>query len=1217
MLGAGKTRPKWFRNKSPVPKSVKLYVKLDDREAAFRFEPTDDLESVKGKVDLVLLCSLEALERVKKANEEADNMLLEWEIALDKLQRSECYVLPVLVGHKKLIETKNGELLLAHRRFFDDFDSSLAQFPDTYHVHPQSPQRHKIRGLLKTLLNLQAVERWPDDVGDIARDASEMYARSTREHRRNLSPSERDTLAADAAISRIRQILKPIDFENERRRLRDAHVAGTRMWLLDEIFQWLEDRESRVFWLKGDAGVGKSVMAGRVANALQGELHLGTAFFCKHDDVERRDAKKMIHTIACGLAHWDHRIALHLDKLLKKHTKIMSESIPEQFAALVLGPLTAVPQSEETVVLVVDAIDECGAKHSRRDILNVLSTECAKLPPFVKLFITSRMEEDIVAAFTTLEPYKLLDPKDWNNVHDIAVTCRSMLLHATEGLECSEENLLSLVDMMVEKSAGVFVWLTMAEPFLSGCKSMGDVRHTVEELPSNVDGLYEGTLRKAYEKFPELSDIVPIVVVSQHPLSVTAIASLLHLDASQVLAALQSIAGIMKFDDVVKVSHKSLTDYLTNPSKCKDKTLLVDAQHAHTLLGMKCLETLNTLLRPNMCNLPTEKRSRNADIPNLKELLAEHLPEHLEYAACYWIDHVMTRGEGDVEQLLPLIGDFLTKKLLDWFEILSLLGKSHVNAVIWKLEGFQMWLKNHCSNKQWHALAKDAWRFQQEFHSLVSNSSAHIRWSAFPFCPHNTELYRLYQTYPENQPLPTVQGTNANWSPCLRTFEGHENSVECVTVSSKERYLVTCSMDMTVKVWDVKTGSLQMTIRERFGIYSVRVTSDEQCVVKLSHDHSITVWDLAKGTFVRKIEPSEGKPAFKLDLSPDGQMVAAASLNEKACIWNLHTGDLLRTLVGHEDCVRAVAFSGDGVHIVTGSVDRSAKIWRTGTGVCVATLKGHEKAVDCVAFSRDGRWVVTGSADHTARVWDMTTGLATHVLEGHAGKLKEVTINWDCTRIATASGDKTAKVWDLATGLIITTLEGHLLSVWTVALSRHGMKVVTGSADRTVKVWDVADSAGAEASTVSGSTVCSTAVSQDGKRVVTGSVKSIGVWDMASGEQIWTKEAHEDSIVSVAISGEGNRLVTGSNDCTAKLWDMAAGGLLCVLEGHRYRVNAVAIAHDGCMVVTGSFDATAKVWDNNGSLLWTLEGHSDSVQTVALSTKEALVVSGSTDRTMR
>ena len=79
-------------------------------------------------------------------------------------------------------------------------------------------------------------------------------------------------------------------------------------------------------------------------------------------------------------------------------------------------------------------------------------------------------------------------------------------------------------------------------------------------------------------------------------------------------------------------------------------------------------------------------------------------------------------------------------------------------------------------------------------------------------------------------------------------------------------------------------------------------------------------------------------------------------------------------LEGHTDWLEAVAFSPDGRFALTGSNDRTARLWDVSTGQPIRSFVGHDRWVESVAFSPDGRFVLTGSLDTTTRIWDAETG---------------------------------------------------------------------------------------------------------------------------------------------------------------------------------------------------------------------------------------------------
>jgi tricorn protease-like protein len=151
--------------------------------------------------------------------------------------------------------------------------------------------------------------------------------------------------------------------------------------------------------------------------------------------------------------------------------------------------------------------------------------------------------------------------------------------------------------------------------------------------------------------------------------------------------------------------------------------------------------------------------------------------------------------------------------------------------------------------------------------------------------------------------------------------------------------------------------------------------------------------------------------------------------------------------------VVSVAVTPDGSKIVSGSKDNTIKIWDLGTGQCLRTLTGHTDIVWSVALTPDGTKIVSGSDDKTIKVWDLKTGALLRTLTGHTGPVESVAVSPDGSKIASGSGDETLKVWDLNTGALLGTLTGHPDEVNSVAVTRDGSKIVSGCVDGTIDVW--------------------------------------------------------------------------------------------------------------------------------------------------------------------
>ncbi|KAF2182405.1 putative WD-repeat protein, partial [Zopfia rhizophila CBS 207.26] len=339
--------------------------------------------------------------------------------------------------------------------------------------------------------------------------------------------------------------------------------------------------------------------------------------------------------------------------------------------------------------------------------------------------------------------------------------------------------------------------------------------------------------------------------------------------------------------------------------------------------------------------------------------------------------------------------------------------------------------------------------------------------------------------------------------------------------------------------------------------------------------------------------------------SPDGKVLASASDDETARLWDTGTGAVLQTLKGHSGLVRAVAFSPDSKVLgnsASASNDMTVKVWDAGTRAVLQTLEGHSDYVRAVAFSPDGKLLVSASDDKTVRLWHTGTGAVLQTLKGHSGLVYAVAFSPDGKVLASVSTDKTVKLWDTGTGAVLQALNGHSGPVWAIAFSPDGKVLASVSDDETARLWHTGTGAVLQMLKGHSGPVCAVAFSPDGKVLASASTdKTVRLWDNGTGAVLQTLEGHSDYVSGITFSPDGKVLASASYDKTVKVWDAGTGAVLQTLEGHSDYVRAVAFSPDGRVLASASYDKTVKVWDaGTGVVLQTLEGGS-VIQTLSFS----------------
>jgi WD40 repeat protein len=104
--------------------------------------------------------------------------------------------------------------------------------------------------------------------------------------------------------------------------------------------------------------------------------------------------------------------------------------------------------------------------------------------------------------------------------------------------------------------------------------------------------------------------------------------------------------------------------------------------------------------------------------------------------------------------------------------------------------------------------------------------------------------------------------------------------------------------------------------------------------------------------------------------SPDGTVLASASNDGTARLWDAASGAPMHRLAGNPGRLWSAAFSPDGATLATAGDDLAVRLWDVRTGAHRHTLTGHSRRVWSVAFSPDGTLLASAGDDGVVGLWD-------------------------------------------------------------------------------------------------------------------------------------------------------------------------------------------------------------------------------------------------------
>ncbi len=325
---------------------------------------------------------------------------------------------------------------------------------------------------------------------------------------------------------------------------------------------------------------------------------------------------------------------------------------------------------------------------------------------------------------------------------------------------------------------------------------------------------------------------------------------------------------------------------------------------------------------------------------------------------------------------------------------------------------------------------------------------------------------------------------------------------------------------------------------------------------------------------------------------PAHNLLATAGRDSFVHIFDLTTGQRLRTLTIDDSVAGPLAFSPDGKLLVVES-RTDLCLFDLGTGKEKARLKGHLSRIDGLAFSPDGRRLASIEALQGVRLWQVETGkplghfpgggyqrFVGFTPDGKSLALLADTETHDRVRLLESAGGEEEKVLDtgMSAGMLVFSPDGSELAV----------------AGDQLRVWNrQTGKRRFEVNYPERKThqrrLCKAAYSPNGKLLATASAQTILLINAATGQVVRTIQARPapvetdsdgtNTITLLAFSPDGSRLYSWSCQDRLRVWDPANGKELLTLAGHETAILSVVPSSRAGLVVSQDASGQLRLWE--------------------------------------
>ncbi|OBT62656.1 hypothetical protein VE03_07482 [Pseudogymnoascus sp. 23342-1-I1] len=663
-----------------------------------------------------------------------------------------------------------------------------------------------------------------------------------------------------------------------------VRMPGSCEWILKKtVFsEWRNSASPWIYWVSARPATGKSVLCGFVIKHLKDADLNCCYYFFTHGDKDKSRITSCLLSLAWQMAVAQRDIMETIIKICSKDGSI-SRSIDYRTVWRKLFVEGILRLKIQRVYWVLDALDECKENAELVAYLLKLTDTCD-----VRVFVTHRRRFEAPKNLGALKAKVCAETIGSDDTKsDIALYLQDNIHNLPQSTDVERR---VMVDTILEKSAGCFLWVNLVLQQLSNVQTVSDTQRILEETPSDMDDLYTRILTSMSDE-PQGNNmakaILDWVVCSARPMTIDELHNALELDLDDsiysVARAIETTCGQLVYVDIqsrVHVIHQTAKEYLL---RHKGSEFSISRKDGHKRLALMCLKYLSG---PDIGGV---KRRPNASgaVPTRSPFVA--------YASKYLSDHITFIDSTDDEFIVALATFLSSPNVLPWIEYLAsqqnldrLIQTGNSLTHLLRRRSKLMSLLGHdvATINSW---SSDLIRLATKFGSSLTALPSSIFNLIPPFCPPESAIRRQFGNSPRDI---SVVGLSATaWDDCLSTIY-FSNAIVTAIASSDKFFAIGLSTG--------KVGIYQETTCQeakvldcgeavRFIEFSTSSSVLATCGIKKLQIWSLDSWTQTWNFDLRQM-------CMSVIFIEENQILLAAMRNNELVEYNLQTGDAAEPL---------------------------------------------------------------------------------------------------------------------------------------------------------------------------------------------------------------------------------------------------------------------------------------------------------------------------------
>lgn len=264
----------------------------------------------------------------------------------------------------------------------------------------------------------------------------------------------------------------------------------------------------------------------------------------------------------------------------------------------------------------------------------------------------------------------------------------------------------------------------------------------------------------------------------------------------------------------------------------------------------------------------------------------------------------------------------------------------------------------------------------------------------------------------------------------------HLHGIWCLDAHWESQRCVSGSEDKTLKLWDLDRNRASSFRGHTSGVTCVSVDWEHEVMLSGSMDNSLKMWNIKDCKLIKTITVHEDAvQCLCADWTTESAVTGSCDKTIK--LVDLKSEECTITLEGHDSIIMCLQADWASRRVISGArgsatkapkgyertnggnsalTGQNLKLWDLSSGECLKTFQGHEADILCVAVDWSSQRALTAGADRALKMWDMASGECVRTFAGHNDFVASVQVDWMARRAFSGCGNSELKIWDLDSG---------------------------------------------------------------------------------------------------------------------------------------------------------------------------------------------------------